>query len=87
MECILLRFPTNVIGFSFEELWIENARISNLNDADRGSDCEGDGPAKLNIEMKSDWQLICFTFVMKSPGSVLCFSLSTSQKNKSVVIQ
>ena len=27
-----------------------------------------DGPAKLNIEVKSDWVLICFTFVMKSPG-------------------
>ena len=27
-----------------------------------------DGPAKLNIKVKSDWLLNCFTFVMKSPG-------------------
>ena len=27
-----------------------------------------DGPAKLDIEIKSDWLFICFTFVMKSPG-------------------
>ena len=27
-----------------------------------------DGPAKLGIETKSDWRLIRFTFVMKSPG-------------------
>ena len=27
-----------------------------------------EGPAKLNIEIKSDWLLICFTLVMKSPG-------------------
>ena len=41
MECILLRFPTNVIRFSLEEtVKIENTRISNLNDVDRGSDCE-----------------------------------------------
>ena len=41
MECILLRFPTNVIGFSLEEtVNIENTLISNLNDVDRTSDCE-----------------------------------------------
>ena len=28
-----------------------------------------DGPAKLDIEIKSDWLLMCFTFVTKSPGS------------------
>ena len=40
MEC-MLRFPTNVIGFSLEEtVKIENTRISNLNDVDRRSDCE-----------------------------------------------
>ena len=27
-----------------------------------------DRPAKFDIEIKSDWLLICFTFVMKSPG-------------------
>ena len=27
-----------------------------------------DGPAKLDIQIKSDWLLICFTFVTKSPG-------------------
>ena len=27
-----------------------------------------DRPAKLDIEIKFDWLLICFTFVMKSPG-------------------
>ena len=41
MECILLRIATNVIGFSLEEtVKIEKTRISNLNDVDRGSDCE-----------------------------------------------
>ena len=38
---------------------------------DRGSDCEVrclDGPAKLDIEIKSDWLVVCFTFVTKSPG-------------------
>ena len=33
-----------------------------------------DGPAKLDIEIKSDWLLACFTFVMKSPGYTLVFS-------------
>ena len=37
----MLRFPTYVIGFSLEEaVTIENTRISNQNDVDRGSDCE-----------------------------------------------
>ena len=41
MDCILLRFPTNVIGFSLEEaVKTENTRISNLNDVDRESDCD-----------------------------------------------
>ena len=41
MECILLRFSTYVIGFSLTEIVkIENTRISNQNDVDRGSDCE-----------------------------------------------
>ena len=30
-----------------------------------------DGPAKFYIEVKSDWLLICFTFVTKSPGYLL----------------
>ena len=41
MECILLWFTTNVIGLSLEEtVKIENTRISNFNDVDRGPDCE-----------------------------------------------
>ena len=41
MECILLRFPTTAIGISLEDtVKIENIRISNLNDVDRGSDCD-----------------------------------------------
>ena len=41
MECILLRFPTYVIGSSLAEIVkIENTRISLKNDVDRGSDCE-----------------------------------------------
>ena len=44
---------------------IENTRVSNYSDVDKGSDC------RLDIEIKSDWLLICFTFVMKSPGSNL----------------
>ena len=39
---------------------------------DRGSDCEVRlGPAKLDIQIKSDWLLICLTFVAESPGSYL----------------
>ena len=26
------------------------------------------GPVKFDMEIKSDWLLICFTFVTKSPG-------------------
>ena len=41
MECILLRFPTYVIGSSLAEIVkTENRRISNKNDVDIGSDCE-----------------------------------------------
>ena len=65
MECILLRFPTYVIGSSLAEIVkIENTRVSKLHDVDRGSDCE----AKLLIQIKPDWLLICVTFVTKSPG-------------------
>ena len=35
-----------------------------------------DGPAKLDFEIKSDWVLICFTFVTKSPGETNSFSIS-----------
>ena len=28
-------------------------------------------PVKFEIEIKSDWLLICFAFVMKSPGNVM----------------
>ena len=41
MKCALARFLTYVTGSSLTEIVkIENARISNKNDADRGSDCE-----------------------------------------------
>ena len=41
MGCILLRFLMYVIGSSLPEtVKIENTRISNQNDVDRGSDCE-----------------------------------------------
>ena len=66
MECILLRFPTCVIGSSLAEMVkIENTWISNQNYVDRGSDCE----VKLVIQIKSDCPLICFTFVTKLPGN------------------
>ena len=65
------RFPTNVTGLNLEEtVKTENGRISNLNDVERGSDCEVRRATKLDIQMKSDWLLICFTFVTKSPGTV-----------------
>ena len=28
-----------------------------------------EGPAKVDIQIKSDWLLICLTFVAKSPGT------------------
>ena len=37
-----------------------------------------EGPAKLLIQIKSDWLLICFTFVTKSPGS--CCGLINTKK-------
>ena len=41
MECILLRFRTYLIGSSLAEIVkIENTRISDKNDVDRGSDSE-----------------------------------------------
>ena len=41
MECILLRFPTYVSGSSIAEILnIENTRVLNQNDVDRGSNCE-----------------------------------------------
>ena len=39
MECILLRFPTYVIGSSLAEI-VKIIKILNQNDVDRGSDCE-----------------------------------------------
>ena len=36
---------------------------------DGGSDCEIEKPAKLDIQIISDWLLICLTFVAKSPGA------------------
>ena len=42
-----------------------------------------DGPAKLVIQIKSDWLLICFTFVPKSPGSFSHhFSIQNRIKDK-----
>ena len=49
---------------------VANTNISNENDADRGSDCKVGRAGKLDIEITSDWLLICFTFMMKSPGSI-----------------
>ena len=41
MKCTLMKFATNVTGYSFAEIVkIENKRISNQNDVDRRSDCE-----------------------------------------------
>ena len=41
MECILLRFMAYVLGSGLAEIVkIENTRISNQNDIDRGPDCE-----------------------------------------------
>ena len=38
---MLVRFPTHVIASNLSEIVkVENIRISNLNDVDRGSDCE-----------------------------------------------
>ena len=57
-----------VIGSRLAEIVkIANTRISDSNDADRESDYKVRRPAKLDIEIKSDWLQICFTFVMKSP--------------------
>ena len=41
VKCTLVRFPTYVTGSSLSEIvMIENTRISNYNDVDRGSDRE-----------------------------------------------
>ena len=61
MECILLRFPTYVIGSSLAEIVkIENTRSSNQNDVDRGSDCEVTRAGITHIQIKSEWLLSCF---------------------------
>ena len=66
MECILLRFPTYVIGSSLAEIVkTENTRISNQNDVDRGSVCEVRQASKTS---HPGWLLICFKLVTKSPG-------------------
>ena len=72
MKCILVKFPTHVIASSFSEIVkIENIRIPNKNDVDRGSDCEVRGPGKLYIQIESDWLLICLNF------AAVCFSVQT----------
>ena len=70
MECILLRFPTYVIGSSLAEyvkIEIRGCHIKIMQTEDLI--VREDGPAKLDIEIKSDWLVICFTFVTKSPGT------------------
>ena len=58
-----LRFPTFVNASSLSEIVkTKNIRISNKNDVDRGSDCEVKRAGKLDIQIKSDWLLICLTF-------------------------
>ena len=47
-------------------LQIQGSQVKMVQTADLN--VRQDGPAKLDIEIKSDWLLICFTFVMKSPG-------------------
>ena len=57
------RFPTFVNASSLLEIVkTKNIRISNKNDVDRGSDCEVKRAGKLDIQIKSDWLLICLTF-------------------------
>ena len=41
-----------------------------------------DGPAKLLIQIKSDWLLICFILVTKSPGLVLLRDQNVTQQTK-----
>ena len=53
MKYTLVKFLKYVIGSSLVDI----VKMENTR------------PAKLNIEIKSDWLLICFTFVTKSPGS------------------
>ena len=43
-----------------------------------------DGPAKLDIEIKSDWLLICFTFVTKSSGT-LSLNISSAENIKAAI--
>ena len=71
MKSTLVRFPTYVTGPSLAEIIkIENTRISKIKIMQTEDlIMRQDGPAKLDIEIKSDWLLICFTFVTKSPGS------------------
>ena len=45
-----------------------------------------DGPAKLDIEIKYDWLLTCFSFVMKLPGTVLTTMEFVFCKNEGLVI-
>ena len=42
-----------------------------------------EGPAKLDIQIKSDWLLICLTFVAKSPGLAQYFQIFSVENWKS----
>ena len=65
-----MSFLTYVTGYSLAEIVeIARSRISNQNDADRGSDCEVRRACKTRHKIKSDWLLIFFTFVTKSPAT------------------
>ena len=62
MKCTLVRFSTHGIASSLSEIVnIENIKISNQDDVDRGSDCMVRRAGKLYTWVKSNGLLICFT--------------------------
>ena len=64
-----MKFPKFAKGSSLAEtVKIENTRISIRMIQTEDLIVRKDGAEKLHIEIKSDWLLICFIFVMKSPG-------------------
>ena len=63
MKYTLVKFQKYVIGSSLVDIVkIENRRISRIWLWGKM------GPAKLDVEIKSHWLLICFTFITKSHG-------------------
>ena len=61
MKCTLAMFLTYVIGWILNGIVeIENTRISNKNDLDRGSNCDHElrQAGKFDIKIKSDWLLV-----------------------------